>query len=277
LEHALDQGSFDAAVIATPAPLHAPQATLLLSHGMHVLIEKPLSLDVQSVQELIELEKNLKKTVAVAYVYRNNPLLETLRNEILSGNHGRTLELVAVAGQHFPTYRPAFRETYYRCRESGGGAIQDALTHVYNAAEWLIGDIEKIIVDADRLHLDGVEAEDTVHALARHKNNVMANYSLNQHQPANEMSITVITDRSMLRWENHNHRVMIYERHSSEWQVLKFIQLERDTLFIRQANAFFDACEKRAAPLCSLEEAAQTLRSNVASLRSLGSKRWEQT
>lgn len=276
LEHALDQASFDAAVIATPAPLHAPQAILLLSHGMHLLIEKPLSLDLQSVQELIDLEKRLEWVVAVAYVYRANPLLETLRNEILSQNHGRPIQLVAVAGQHFPTYRPAFRDTYYRRRETGGGAIQDALTHIYNAAEWLVGGVEKIIVDADQLQLDGVEVEDTVHALARHKNNVMASYSLNQHQPANEIQLSIVTDQSMLRWENHNNRVMLYERASSEWSVLNFLRLERDTLFIRQAHAFFDACEKQAPPLCSLDDAVHTLRCNVASLKSLRSKCWEQ-
>ena len=44
--------SFDAAVIATPAHLHIEQATLLAEHGVHLLIEKPLSTRLDGIQRL---------------------------------------------------------------------------------------------------------------------------------------------------------------------------------------------------------------------------------
>lgn len=213
--------------------------------------------------------------VAIAYVYRANPVLSAMRHELLSGEHGRPLELVAVVGQHFPTFRPAFRETYYRERKTGGGAIQDALTHVYNAAQWLVGDIERLVVDADRMHLDGVEVEDTVHVLARHRHGMMASYSLNQHQPANEMSLTVITDTAMMRWESHHHRYLVFNRSMATWEEREFPPLERDELFVRQANAFLDAVEARSEPLCDLSEAMSSLQANLASLRSLETGGWE--
>src|SRR5688572_11494135 len=48
---ALDRGT-DAAVIATPATLHVPQATQLAQRGVHLLIEKPLSVSIDGVAEL---------------------------------------------------------------------------------------------------------------------------------------------------------------------------------------------------------------------------------
>jgi hypothetical protein len=45
--------------------------------------------------------------------------------------------------------------------------------------------------------------------------------------------------------------------------------LERDDLFIAQANAFIDGMEGRETPLCTFEEAARTLRFNQAALRSI--------
>src|SRR5690606_32808909 len=125
----------------------------------------------------------------VAYVYRAHPALEEMRQAIASGRFGRPVELVAVLGQHFPFYRPAYRTIYYRDRATGGGAIQDALTHVLNAGEWLVGPITRLACDAEHLVLDGVDVEDTVHLLARH-GRVMASYSLNQHQAPNESTIT---------------------------------------------------------------------------------------
>lgn len=275
LDEALACRPCDMAVIATPAPHHVPQALLLMERGLHVLIEKPLCLEAESAAELLSAAQQSELVVAVAYVYRANPVLSAMRNELLSGRHGRPLELIAVAGQHFPTYRPAFRETYYRQRETGGGAIQDALTHVYNAAEWLVGDFQRVVVDADQLVLDGVAVEDTVHVLARHRDGVMASYSLNQHQPANEMSITVITDSAMLRWDSHRHRFSICDRADINWREQQFAPLERDELFIRQAASFLDAIETGVKPLCDLSEGIATLETNLASLRSLESQGWE--
>ena len=58
---------------------------------------------------------------------------------IRSGRFGEPVQIVATCGQHFPHYRPAYRDTYYRDRRTGGGAVQDALTHIINAGEWLVG------------------------------------------------------------------------------------------------------------------------------------------
>ena len=43
---------------------------------------------------------------------------------------------------------------------------------------------------------------------------------------------------------------------------------DRDSHFIAQANAFLDQIEGQPAKLCSLEDAAQTLRFNLAALSS---------
>src|SRR4051794_8021390 len=43
----------DVAVIATPAPLHVEQARELVERGVHVLIEKPLSVSMDGVEQLV--------------------------------------------------------------------------------------------------------------------------------------------------------------------------------------------------------------------------------
>jgi predicted dehydrogenase len=59
-----------------------------------------------------------------------------------------------------------------------------------------------------------------------------------------------------------------------EWTDHVMPPLERDELFIRQAQAFLDAVEGRAAPLCSLAEGVSTLRTNLAVLKSADSGVW---
>ncbi|MCC9605538.1 Gfo/Idh/MocA family oxidoreductase [Blastopirellula sp. JC732] len=277
LEGAIDSAEFDGAVIATPAPMHVPQSLQLLERGFHLLIEKPLTLELKEAEALAAAAEKSPAVIGVAYVYRANPVLSQMRDAIRSGEYGRPLELIAYGGQNFPTYRPAYRDTYYRDHASGGGAIQDALTHLFNAGQWLVGDMQKIVVDADHLVLDGVEVEDTVHAIARYEEGVMATYTLNQHQAANEMTFTVVCERGVLRWENHQHRWRVVTEPDVRWKDCQFEPLQRDELFIRQANAFLDAMEEKSAPLCSLTEGIATLRANIAALESWRSGAWRNT
>jgi predicted dehydrogenase len=264
----------DAAVIATPAPLHVPQAAQLVGRGAHVLIEKPLSIGLDGVDTLADLAARNRVVVAVGYVMRAQPALAEMRAAVASGRFGRPLELVAFAGQDFAALRPAYRGTYYTRRDSGGGAVQDALTHLFNAGEWLVGPIDRVVADAAHLKIDGVDVEDTVHVLARH-GGVLASYALNQHQAPNETTITVVCERGTARFEAHAGRWRSCERAGEPWSDHGHASPpERDATFIRQAHSFLDAIEGRSPSLCTLDEGAQTLRVNLATLNSIEDGRW---
>lgn len=272
LEESLEQ-PFDVAVIATPAPMHLAQAHQCISRGVNVLIEKPLSVELDGATKLLDAIQESNCVAGTAYVYRAHPVLAEFREFLRSGQLGKPVQLVAVCGQNFPTYRPAYAQTYYADRASGGGAVQDALTHVLNAGEWLLGGIDKVVADLDHLLLANVNVEDTAHVLARH-GTVMANYSLNQHQAANEIVITIACEQGTLRYENHLCRWRRMEKPDGPWIDSTPLTLERDTLFIRQANAFLDAVERKQPPLCNVEEGVSTLLVNRAILKSASTGSW---
>jgi predicted dehydrogenase len=273
LESALGQHP-TAAVVATPAPLHVPQATTLVEAGLHVLIEKPLSTSLVGVEQFAERVARHKATVSVAYVYRAFPMLVSMKEALASGRFGTPRELTAVCGQHFPTYRPAYREIYYASRQSGGGAIQDALTHIINLGEWLVGPVERVVADAAHLVLPGVDVEDTVHVLTR-QGPVLGTYALNQHQAPNESTVSVMCDEGTVRCEIHNNRWLWMKKPGDAWQEEAFGKSERDTPFIAQAHAFLDAVEGKAPPLCPLAAGLQTLNVNLAILESVERMTWQ--
>lgn len=264
----------DIAVIATPAPYHVAMAQQLVDRGVHVLIEKPLSTSEEGLDALASTIAAKDVTVGVAYVMRHHPLLQQMRTTIHSGRFGKPVEIVVVSGQHFPLYRPAYRTIYYKDHATGGGAIQDALTHLMNAGEWLVGPVTRLVADAEHKVLDGVTVEDTVHVLTRHAD-VMGSFSLNQHQAPNETTITVICERGTVRLEWHAHRWRWMTEASGEWHDETIAPLERDTLFIAQANSFLNAVEQRQSAACSLTEGRQTLRVNLAALESIATGIWQ--
>lgn len=269
---------FDAAVICTPAHLHIPMAMQLAKAGVGILIEKPLSISLDGVAELESLVAAEQLPVSVAYVTRHHPALQAMKQAIDERRFGKPVQIVANGGQYFPFYRPAYRDTYYTRHETGGGAIQDAITHTMNAAAWLVGPIDRLVADAQHCVLEGVDVEDTVHMLTRHATvqgrNVLGSFSLNQHQSVNESAVTVICEHGIARMESHHCRWMSGSEPNADWIVESEYKIERDDLFVRQASAFLEQLDGTAEPACALAEGLQTLKVNLAALESVRTGKW---
>jgi hypothetical protein len=71
--------SAGAAVVATAPHDHAETAARLLSRGWHVLVEKPLALDLRSARALVERAEELERHVWVGLVYLFAPYLSVLK------------------------------------------------------------------------------------------------------------------------------------------------------------------------------------------------------
>ena len=264
---AIARGDVTAVVICTPAHTHVPLARAALAAGRHVLIEKPLSTSLDGVAELITERDRTGRQAAVAYVYRVFPFLVAAREFIQRGEFGPVREVTAVSGQCYPAFRPDYRDIYYRDRATGGGAIQDAITHVVNWVESVIGPADRLACDCSRQVLEGVNVEDTVHITARH-GGVLASYALNQFQAPNENVIQFNAAGGSVRIELHRQRWGTFAAGAADWTWHDTPVPDRDSHFIAQANAFLDQIEGQPAKLCSLEDAAQTLRFNLAALSS---------
>jgi predicted dehydrogenase len=254
-------------VIATPAPMHVDMATRCLRAGRDVLIEKPLSLTLDRIDGLLAERDRARRFAAVAYVLHFVPALQAARSFLATSPFGAIRHVAVNTGQHFPTFRPAYREIYYRDHAQGGGAIQDALTHMANAIEWVVGPTTRVFCDASHQVLEGVDVEDTVNVAARN-GDVMVSYAMNQFQAPNETRWDFHAEQGSVRVELNNQRWGQMRRGETDWTWTAAPVRERDDMFIAQANAFLDGCEGKPQVLCTVEEARQTLRFNLAALQS---------
>lgn len=264
---AVASGRYTAVVICTPAPLHVPMATDVLRRRLAVLVEKPLSHSLASVDELLELQRAAQTPAAVAYVLHVFPFLVQAREFLRAGSLGPIRQVIQVSGQPFHRLRPGYAESYYRQRSSGGGAIQDALTHSANWVESVVGPADSVLCDCAHLALPGVEVEDTVHIAARH-GGVLASFALNQFQAPTENAIQFNAEHGSVRVEFHRQSWGVWREGDSAWTWHEARVPDRDSHFTAQANAFLDQIEGQPARLCSLEAAAQSLRFNLAALAS---------
>jgi predicted dehydrogenase len=81
--------NLDAVIIATPPPTHYPLAKECLEHGLHVLVEKPLTLKSQHAEELITLSKKNELVLMVGHTFEYNAAVHTLKDLVDSGELGQ--------------------------------------------------------------------------------------------------------------------------------------------------------------------------------------------
>ena len=89
LDELLDEA--DAVTVAAPTSLHVEIGELILSRGIHLLMEKPLADDVKGAERLVELAGVAGVVLMVGHVERYNPAIQKLmemladpREEIIS-------------------------------------------------------------------------------------------------------------------------------------------------------------------------------------------------
>ncbi len=85
----------DAAVIATPPSTHHPIAKACLEHGLHVLVEKPLTLSSVHAEELIELAEKKGLVLMVGHTFLYNAAVLAMKDLIDRGDLGQVYYLDA--------------------------------------------------------------------------------------------------------------------------------------------------------------------------------------
>lgn len=78
----------DAVVISTPPVTHYPIAKECLEHGLHVLVEKPMTLKSEHAQELIDLAHAKGLILMVGHTFEYNSAVLALKQYIDSGELG---------------------------------------------------------------------------------------------------------------------------------------------------------------------------------------------
>jgi predicted dehydrogenase len=128
--------SLDAAIVATPNALHAPQAIALLQAGTHVLVEKPMATSVAECDAMIEASRSSGASLMVAHCWRFRGEVIALRDRIAAGELG---EIVKTRGYGVHAgWGPSGWFTDPGL--AGGGALVDMGVHAIDTARFLLGD-----------------------------------------------------------------------------------------------------------------------------------------
>ncbi len=91
----LHEKSIDGIIIATPAKSHYELVKKSFAAGKHVLVEKPLALEVSEAKELVQNAERLQKVLMVGHTFLYNPAVRKMKEYIDRGMLGKIYYLQA--------------------------------------------------------------------------------------------------------------------------------------------------------------------------------------
>jgi predicted dehydrogenase len=151
-EEVLDDA--DGAVVAVPPKLHYPIALNILSAGIHVLCEKPLTETGQEACRLIARAKKMNVELCVNNYQRLYPSSIKVRDLIASGELGKVRRLEFSWGEQFDW--PAASASYFGAA-AGRGVLADKGAHLIDLICWWLGGKPRVVSYEDD-SMGGTEA-----------------------------------------------------------------------------------------------------------------------
>ena len=173
IEQALDQVEAAGLILATPNPLHVPQAELALERGLPCLIEKPLAESSQAAERLVRRAEAKGIPLLVGHHRRHNALITRAKQAIEAGDIGA---LVAVQAS-FWLYKPDdYYTSSWRTKAGAGPAFINAI-HDLDVLRYLCGEVIDVQAMGSRAQR-GFEVEDTLIANLKFANGALGTLSI---------------------------------------------------------------------------------------------------
>jgi predicted dehydrogenase len=134
LDELLKSDDIHVVSICTPHHLHVAQGVACAQAGKHIVVEKPVALDLDSLRLLDATVREHKVRSIAGFVLRWNPLFETIRALLADGMLG---DLFYGEVDYLHGITQSYRlYPWLRKREFGGTALLTAGCHAVDALRW---------------------------------------------------------------------------------------------------------------------------------------------
>ncbi|MCL4559712.1 MAG: Gfo/Idh/MocA family oxidoreductase [Chloroflexi bacterium] len=272
LDQALEQRP-EIAFICNPTSLHVPAALQAASAGCHLFIEKPLSHDLQGVDELIDVVTRQHKVGFVGYQLRFHPCVRRLHTLIEEGAVGRVLGVRAEVGEYLPgwhTYED-YRQMYAARRDLGGGVVLSQI-HELDYLYWLFGLPQSVYAVGGHLSSLEINVEDVASLLMSYRAEG-GSFPVHLHQDYVQRppsrTCQVIGDAGKILVDLNAVSLRLYNSSGELIEEIGYPGFPRNQLFLDELQHFLSCVREGRQPLISLQDGAQSLRMALAARESL--------
>src|SRR5436190_18814982 len=170
-EKLIRSGEVDAVIIAAPHYSHTTIGIDALQHGLHILVEKPISVHKADCERLIAAARGRKQVFAAMFQLRTEPKYRKLKSLLENKELGQLTRVSWIITDWYRT------EAYYASggwratwKGEGGGVLLNQCLHQLDTLQWLCGMPSRVrgFCQLGRFH--NIEVEDNATAYLEWKN-----------------------------------------------------------------------------------------------------------
>jgi len=149
----------DVVNVCTPSGLHAEMSIQALKSSKNVLCEKPMTVNLEDADKVIETEKQSGKKFFLVKQNRYNPPIKVLKDLVYNKKLGKiTLINCNVLWNRGKDY---FMDDWKGTMKLDGGALMTQCSHFLDLIVWIGGNVKSVYAKMANLSHPYIETEDT--------------------------------------------------------------------------------------------------------------------
>ncbi|MCK4553847.1 Gfo/Idh/MocA family oxidoreductase [Candidatus Parcubacteria bacterium] len=253
---------FDIAFICSPNQFHIESALKCAQAGCDLFIEKPLSHNLEGIDELVKICDEKKIINMVGCNMRFHPCLKFIKEYLYKKKLGKVYSINHEFGYYLPYWQPNvdYRKTFRAKKDIGGGIILDDI-HEFDLLFWLnnfsealeekfifgrVGDLE-------------IETEDMCIASFKFKNNILGLVRCDFLQKHYTRNCKIIGEKGNLEWDFNENIVWLKTKDKAE-KVFEAKNFDFNNVYIDEIKYFLNCVENRKNTFNGIKKAKEVLK-----------------
>ncbi len=257
----LRDSEVDLVMIATRHNLHASMTVEALKVGKNVFVEKPLALNEDELQQILNAQSESQKNVIVGFNRRFSPHIQKIKNALPSSSQKN---IIATMNAGFIP-----NNVWVHDMEVGGGRIIGEACHFIDLITYLTGSKVKAVC-MNSLGINAAENTDNASILLQYENgdNAVINYFSNGSKSYSKERLEVYFDECTIIMDNFRETKAYGLKHFSGYSS------KQDKGHKAQFELLINTIKKGGQALIPFEEIINTTRASFAAIESLKTNAW---
>jgi UDP-N-acetylglucosamine 3-dehydrogenase len=210
----LDEQRPEAVTIAVPTSCHMEIAMEVIRHGIHVLIEKPITFSVDEAKVIIEAARKAKVQLMVGHIERFNPAVIALKKHLLDDELGHVFQVDARRQGPLPE------------RINDVGVVVDLAVHDLDIMRYLTqAEITRVYAETE--HRVNSQKEDLLSGVVRLSNGTIGTLLINWITPTKIREFYATGERGMFKVDYLTQDLFFFENakaQGGEWDTLRVLR-----------------------------------------------------
>jgi predicted dehydrogenase len=272
-------------VICTFPWTHQKFMKLSIDANCHIFVEKPLSSNLEGIENILKYAKSKKLKIAVGHNLRFEEGLKIIKKKMEKNQIGKPLNILSQCGQHIKLWRPHLNYKNHYVLKKGGGIILDD-SHEYDYIRWLLNDkVESVVCFTKKAKSIRTNTESLASIMLKFKKGSTATLVIDYLRPKYERNCQIIGENGSIKWNlevekgaSKNYSAKIKSK--IETHVLQSNKISKETvskkqnsMYVEEMKDFVDSIRYNKKPFVDGWDSLETLKIGIAALKSANENR----